>query len=119
VSVAGDATANSSEPMHGTAMAYRILEAIAQQSTAGGTSAQILPVGVYGPNASAPTWDVALGVQKAVDSGATVLNLSLGGPDNSSILADLLQKVVALGIPVYAAAGNVPVATPTYPAADP
>ncbi len=119
VSVAGDATANNSEPTHGTAMAYTILEAIAQQSTAAGTSAQILPVDVYGPNASATTWDVALGVQKAVDSGATVLNLSLGGPDNSSILADLLQKVVALGIPVYAAAGNVPVGTPTYPAADP
>lgn len=118
ISVAGEATANNSDPTHGTAMAYTILEAIAQQSS-GGSSAQILPVDVYGPNANATTWDVALGIQKAVDGGATVLNLSLGGPNDSPILANVLQQAIAAGIPVYAAAGNQPLTTPTYPAADP
>ncbi len=118
ISVAGEAAANHSDPTHGTAMAYTILEAIAQQSS-GGSSAQILPVDVYGPNANATTWDVALGIQQAVDGGATVLNLSLGGPNNSPILANVLQQAIAAGIPVYAAAGNQPLTTPTYPAADP
>ncbi|MFZ0826504.1 MAG: S8 family serine peptidase [Verrucomicrobiia bacterium] len=118
-SVAGDANVSNSDPTHGTAMAYTILEAIAQQSASGGSSVQILPVDVYGPNANTTSWDVALGVQKAVDGGATALNMSLGGPTDSPILDNLLQKVVALGIPVYAAAGNQPLTTPTYPAADP
>jgi len=118
-SVAGSANVNNTDPTHGTAMAYTILEAIAQQSTGGGSSAQILPVDVYGPNANTTSWDVALGIQKAVDGGANVLNLSLGGPSDSPILDNVIQQAIAAGIPVYAAAGNQPVTTPTYPAADP
>jgi hypothetical protein len=118
LSVAGEANANNTDPTHGTAMAYTILEAIAQQSS-GGSSAQILPVDVYGPNANATTWDVALGIQQAVDNGANVLNLSLGGPTDSPLLASVLKQAIADGIAVYAAAGNQPLATPTYPAADP
>lgn len=117
VSVAGDATVNNTDPLHGTAMAYTILSAIAQQSP-GGSSVQILPVDVYGANANATTWNVALGVQQAVNGGANVLNLSLGGPNDSPILANVLQQAVAAGITVYAAAGNQPVTTPMYPADD-
>ena len=117
MSAAGDSTMNSADPMHGTAMAYTILTAIAQQ-TPGGTSVQILPVDVYGPGANATSWNVALGIQQAVDAGANVLNLSLAGPNDSPILANVLQQAVAAGIPVYAAAGNQPVTTPMYPAAD-
>jgi hypothetical protein len=117
-SVAGDANVNNSDPTHGTAMAYTILEAIAQQSSSGSSSVQILPVDVYGPNVNTTSWDVALGVRKAVDGGATVLNMSLGGPNDSSILDNVLQQTIAAGIPVYVAAGNTPGVT-TYPAATP
>jgi len=117
ISVAGDATIDNSQPTHGTAMAYTILSAIAQQS-ANATSAEILPVDVYGSSPNTTTWNVALGVQQAVDNGAKVLNLSLGGPNDSPILANVLQQTVADGIPVYAAAGNQPVTSQTYPAAD-
>ncbi|HTY86018.1 MAG TPA: S8 family serine peptidase [Candidatus Acidoferrum sp.] len=117
VSVAGDTTMSASDPTHGTTMAYTILQAIAQQSP-GGTSVQILPVDVYGSGANATTWNVALGIQQAVDAGATVLNLSLAGPNDSPMLANLLQQAVKAGIPVYAAAGNQPVTAPMYPAAD-
>jgi hypothetical protein len=119
VSVAGEANVNSAEPTHGTAMAYTILQAIAQQATGGGSSAQILPVDVYGPHANTTSWDVALGIQKAVDGGANVLNLSLGGPDDSPILDNVIRQAIAAGIPIYAAAGNTPVTAPMYPAADP
>jgi thermitase len=117
ISVAGDATMNSSDPTHGTAMAYSILEAIAQQSS-GGSSVQILPVDIYGGSESTTSWNVALGIQAAVDNGATVLNLSLGGAGDSSVLESIIQQAIAAGIPVFASAGNQPVTTLTYPAAD-
>src|SRR5208283_3825871 len=116
-SVAGDASVNNSDPTHGTAMAYTILAGIAQQSS-GGSSAQIQPVDVYGASESTTTWNVALGIQKAVDGGANVLNLSLGGPNDSPILDNVLQQTIAAGIPVIVATGNAPGVT-TYPAATP
>ena len=116
ISIAGDTTAaNGSDPTHATSMAETILRAMAAQG--GSTSAQILPVDVYGNSESATTWNVALGVQAAVNGGANVLNLSLGGTSDSAILSDILQQAIARGIVVFAAAGNQPVNTPTYPAA--
>jgi hypothetical protein len=117
LSVSGDPYATGADPTHGTAMAYTILEAIAQAS-GGSTSAQILPVNVYSSGELTTSWDVALGIQAAVDNGATVLNLSLGGTGDSSVLDSVIQQAIAAGIPIFAAAGNQPVGTPTYPAAD-
>jgi hypothetical protein len=118
ISVAGDAPANSADITHGTAMAETILRAISQAS-GGSTSAQILPVDVYGPNTSTTSWDVALGIQAAVNNGATVLNLSLGSSSDNPVLDTVIQQAAGDGILIFAAAGNQPVATPTYPAADP
>ncbi len=116
VSITGDTVdLSSTDPTHATSMAETILRAMAAQG--GSTSAQILPVDVYGNSESATTWNVALGVQAAVNGGATVLNLSLGGTSDSAILSDILQQAMARGIVVFAAAGNQPVNTPTYPAA--
>jgi thermitase len=118
LSVAGDAAANPSDLTHGTAMAGTILRAISQ-AAGGSSSVRILPVDVYGPNEMTTSWNVALGIKAAVDNGATILNLSLGGSSDSSILDSVIQQAIAAGIPVYAAAGNQPVSTPTYPAALP
>jgi Subtilase family len=117
LSVTGDTYATGADPTHGTAMAEAILRAIAQAS-GGSTSAQILPVNVYSSGETTTSWDVALGIQAAVDNGANVLNLSLGGTGDSSVLDSVIQQAVAAGIPIFAAAGNQPVGTPTYPAAD-
>ncbi len=116
ISIAGDANVSSTDPTHATSMAETILRAMAAQG--GSTSTQILPVDVYGNNETATTWNVALGVQAAVNGGATVLNMSLGGTSDSAILSDVIQQAEAKGIIIFAAAGNQPVATPTYPAAD-
>ncbi len=118
LSVAGDAPANSSDVTHGTAMAYTILAAIAAAEQ-GGSSVQIQPVDVYGPNPTTTSWDVALGVQAAVNNGATVLNMSLGSSGDSSVLDDVIQSAEKDGIVFFAAAGNQSVSTPTYPAAMP
>jgi hypothetical protein len=118
ISVAGVAGANTSTLTHGTAMAETILRAVAQAG-GGNSSVRILSVDIYGSDATTTSWSVALGIKAAVDNGATVLNLSLGGPGDSAVLDSVIQQAVAAGIPVYAAAGNQPVSTPTYPAADP
>jgi Subtilase family len=117
ISVAGDAAANASTITHGTAMAETILRAVSQ-SSGGKSPVRILSVNVYGSGETTTSWNVALGIQAAVDNGATVLNLSLGGPSDSAVLDSVIQQAIAAGIPVYAAAGNQPVSTPTYPAAD-
>jgi hypothetical protein len=118
LSVTGDTAASSAAITHGTAMAYTILEAIAQQSS-GGSSVQIQPVDVYGGSETTTSWNVALGIQTAVDSGANVLNLSLGSASDSSVLDGVVQLALADNIMIFGAAGNTPVNSPTYPAAIP
>ncbi len=117
ISITGDTTVSSTDPTHATGMAETILRALAAQG--GATSAQILPVDVYGNSETTTSWNVALGVQAAINGGATVLNLSLSGTSDSAILDDVIQQAIAKGIVVFAAAGNQPVNTPTYPAAIP
>ena len=62
---------------------------------------------------------MAVGIQAAVDKGANVLNLSLGSPSDSAVLDSVIQQAEASGVLIFAAAGNQPVSTPTYPAAIP
>jgi hypothetical protein len=118
ISITPSSIPSSSTITHGTAMAETILNAISQAS-GGHSSVTILPVDVYESGDSTTTWDVALGVQAAVDKGATVLNMSLGSSDYSAVLADVIQQAEAQGVIIFASAGNTPVATPTYPAALP
>lgn len=118
ISVAGEATPNPLTPTHGTSMAETILRSL-EIVTKGNTSVQILPVDVYGPNPETTSWHVAMGIVQAVNNGATVVNLSLGGAGDSVVLRDVVQSVSARGIPIFAAAGNEPVATPFFPAAYP
>jgi uncharacterized repeat protein (TIGR01451 family) len=52
--------------------------------------------------------DVAAGVVYAVDNGARVINLSLGGTDDDVLLRDAIAYAHAQGVLVAAAAGNFP-----------
>lgn len=116
--VSPDDSAAAGTPTHATGMAQDILYSMAQAS-GGHTSAQILPVDVYGSNPTTTSWDVALGIQAAVDKGANVLNLSLGSPGDSAVLDSVVAQAEASGVLIFAAAGNQPVSTPNYPAAIP
>ena len=118
ISVAGHAQLAPGDPSHGTAMAETLLSSV-QTMTKGSTSVQILPVDVYGPNASTSTFDVANGVVQAVNGGARIINMSLGSQGDSPFLHSVIQNVKQQNIPVFAAAGNQPVTTPFYPAAYP
>jgi thermitase len=116
VSVVGNVTPTSTTITHATAMAETIYNAIAQ-SSGGHSSARLLPVDVYGNSETTTSWNVALGVQAAIDGGATVINMSLGGTTDSPILDSVIQQGISQGIVFFASAGNTPVNTPTYPAA--
>jgi hypothetical protein len=117
LSVAGDATAGGTVPTHATSMAETILRAVSQ-AAAGSSSVRILPVDVYGTAEATTSWNVAVGVQAAVNNGANLLNLSLGSVNDSPVLSDIIQQANSKGIVIFAAAGNQPVSTPTYPAAN-
>jgi hypothetical protein len=119
ISAAGGGNCAGSQLTHGTAMADTILRGV-QANTGGKTSVKILPVDVYGCNETTSTFDVANGVYQAIqNNGVNVVNLSLGGQGDSPLLHNLIQQGVKQGVVFFAAAGNQPVTTPTYPAAYP
>jgi hypothetical protein len=115
-SVAGEATLPTDQPTHGTSMAETILRSIAACS-GGSTSIQILPVDIYGANASSTSFDVAMGIVTAVNSGADVINLSVGSYGTAPYLQQVIHEASQKGIVMIAAAGNEPVTNPVYPAA--
>ncbi len=120
LSVAGQASLPTDQPTHGTGMAETILAGIAQTpSAADGTPVRILPVDVYGGSETTSTFDVAKGIADAISGGASIINLSLGGPDDSPLLHEVITSGYNQGVVFLAAAGNAPVSTPTYPAAYP
>ena len=115
-SAGGDCPA--SQLTHGTGMAETILQGL-QANEHGSSSVKIIPVDVYGCNETTSTFDVAKGISDAVKAGANVINLSLGGQGDSEFLHTLIQNTAKQGAVFFAAAGNQPVTTPTYPAAYP
>ncbi|MDB6124574.1 MAG: hypothetical protein JWQ71_3567 [Pedosphaera sp.] len=118
LSVVPSSPLNPAQVTHGTAMAETMLGVLGKV-TGGSTSVKILPVDIYGSGESTTTFDVANGVIKAVNGGANVISMSLGSDGDSPFLHNILTQVSNQGIPIFAAAGNTPVTTPTYPAAYP
>lgn len=84
---------------HGTHVAGIIAQEIAELPI------KIMPVKVMGPDGGYDS-DIADGILYAVDHGANVINLSLGGPGESSLLKEAIQTAVKKGVTVVAAAGN-------------
>jgi hypothetical protein len=120
INVTGTAGPPADQLTHGTAMAETILDSLQKTSgSSGSSSVTILPVNVYGNSETTSTFDVASGIVQAVNNGANIINLSLGGTGDSQLLHNTIIQVSQRGIPIYAAAGNEPVTTPTYPAAYP
>lgn len=106
---------------HGTHVAG-IVGAVAGNGVGGAGVAQgvrVLPVRVLGRDGGGSGADVAAGIRWAVDRGATVLNLSLGSPDDSSLLSNAVSYALDKGVTVVAAAGNEGSAAPMWPAAQP
>lgn len=80
---------------------------------------QILPVKVLDENGNGDDDQLALGIIWAVDHGANILNLSIGGAVPSTLLSDSITYAVAASVIVVVAAGNNGAFgnEPSYPAA--
>ena len=101
---------------HGTHVAGTIAaEMNASGATGVAFDAMIMPVRVLGNSGSGSTRAVAEGIRYAVDNGADVINLSLGGGYSSSILS-AIQYADRNGVFVVAAAGNDGASVASYPA---
>ena len=82
---------------------------------------QILPVKALSSGGMGNDAGVAEGIRWAADNGARVINLSLGGSDESQTLHEAVQYALDKGIVVVAASGNERATDnkPNYPAAYP
>ena len=72
---------------------------------------------VMNASGSATDSKIINGMDWSVDHGADVVNLSLGGPGESGVLRDAVNRASRRGAVVVAAAGNAGTATWQYPAA--
>ncbi len=78
---------------------------------------RVMPVKVLDENGAGKTSTIAAGIVWAVDRGARVVNLSLGGPGTTSALEGAVQYASGKGAVLVAAAGNSGTDTRFYPAA--
>ncbi|GAB4286209.1 MAG: hypothetical protein Kow0067_09850 [Coriobacteriia bacterium] len=79
----------------------------------------LMPVKVLDENGMGFDSDVAEGIYWALDHGADIISMSLGGEGASATLADAVQAAEDAGVLVIAAAGNTGAEGVNYPAAYP
>lgn len=79
-------------------------------------AARILPVRVLDAAGSGTMASVARGIVWATDHGATVMNMSLGSPQDSATVHDAVKRAKAAGITIVVAAGNEGSTRVGYPA---
>jgi hypothetical protein len=113
LTVVGQPNEPADQPAHGTMMFEDLLQGMADAPS------KILPVDVYPSGSGTTTYQVIQGIVAAINSGANVINLSLGGTGDSATLDSLIQQGEQKGILFVAASGNTPGVTTTYPAAYP
>jgi type VII secretion-associated serine protease mycosin len=107
----GPADASTDSDGHGTGMAGLIV--------GHGVVIGIAPKAKILPIKATRTTTVPRGIDWAVDHGAQVINISLGGTDDEPLRASI-DRALAAGVVIVASAGNVPeVSAVEYPAAYP
>lgn len=106
---------------HGTAVAGIIAARANNHEGAAGICwrCSVMPIKALDSTGSGDDTTIAAGIVWAVDHGARVINLSLGGPGASQQLTDAIGYAVRKNAIVVAAAGNSGTTTPFFPAGDP
>ncbi|MFY0543625.1 S8 family serine peptidase [Brevibacillus sp. H7] len=73
---------------------------------AGKENVKILPIKVLDERGWGTTLSIAAGVDKAVEMGADIINMSLGGPGRSKLLEESIKNATDKGVLVVVASGN-------------
>jgi subtilisin family serine protease len=79
-------------------------------------NSKIMPVKVLDTNGSGSYSNIAKGIYYAVDNGANVINLSLGGNSSNDTLKSAIKYASSKNVIVVMAAGNNSDSMPSYPA---
>ena len=80
--------------------------AITGAGVAGDRPVSIMPVQVLGPDGNGTTDGVAAGIDWAVAKGARVINMSLGGDQDTQSVNSAIDAAYAAGVLVIVSAGN-------------
>jgi subtilisin family serine protease len=106
---------------HGTAVAGVIAARTQNREGQAGMcwTCKVMPIKVLDASGSGTTSNIAAGIVWAVNHGARVVNLSLGGAGTTQALEDAVDYATSKGAVVLAAAGNSGTTTRFYPAAYP
>jgi thermitase len=105
------------QPMHGHGTVIATLIA-GRDAVNGGVApaSDILDVRVADSTGMGNTAFVAQGILYAVDSGARVINISLGAAADATMLREAVAYAISRGVTVVAAAGNEQATSLAYPA---
>lgn len=106
---------------HGTHVAGTIAQTTHNGVGVAGVAyrARIMPIKVLSGSGSGSINGIAQGIRWATDHGAQVINMSLGGPFNSQVLAKAVRYAHDHGVVVVCAAGNDGRGKVSFPAANP
>ncbi len=104
---------------HGTAVAGTVAAATNNGIGVAGVNwrSRIMPLVVVDETDYAAYSDIAAGIEYAVDHGARVINVSIGGPNSSYTLQRAVDYAWSKGALVFASAMNQGVSDRYYPAA--
>ncbi|MCK5096076.1 MAG: S8 family serine peptidase [Candidatus Pacebacteria bacterium] len=103
---------------HGTHVAGTVAQSTDNNMGAAGVAPDtcLMPVKALGADGSGSYTAIANAIYFAVDNGADIINMSLGGNSASSILEDAVAYAYNNEVTVIAAAGNNNSTAPHYPA---
>lgn len=101
---------------HGTAVAS-LVAGSAAGALGVAPAAEVLSIRVTDGSGLSDAFSVAQGLVAAIEAGAKVVNISLGGPASSPVLAEAIEFALARDVAVVAAAGNDQAASLAWPAA--
>ena len=109
--------------MHGTHVCGTVAQSTESPAPYGAAgiafNCTIMPVKVLDSTGAGTDSQITRGIRFAVDHGADVINMSLGGPDPSDVLEEAISYATSKGVVVCAASGNERRSTVNYPAASP
>lgn len=103
---------------HGTHVAGTIAEATNNNFGVAGIAyeANLMPLKVLSSGGGGTVADIAESIRFAADNGANVINMSLGGGGESSLMQEAIDHAHSKGVVIVAAAGNAGRNAAEYPA---